>query len=418
MHRIQKNILYIAVMVMSFGWISVALPGANDKHEPKQAKRTQPSQKTDARSHEADHGETGHEDEKLIKLGEAERRRLGIEVATAGSGNMGKELSLPGEIVLNTDRAAHIVPRVPGVVREVRKTLGDTVKRGEVMAVIESRELAKAKAEYLAAQGKVSLAEAKYVREEALWKKKISAEMDYLDARQAWAEAKITLRAEEQKLHALGFPNDYLRRLPTMPDDSFTRFEIVAPFDGTVIERHITLGEVLKDETAVFQIADLSSVWVNVSVYQKDLQSIRKGQVVSISTGHDGNPAKDPTKAEIEFVSPLVKEETRTALARVTLPNRSGTWRPGTFVNVKVMVEEFSVPVMIPRSAIQTVEGKTIVFVQEKDGFEARPVKVGRATDDQVEILSGLSSGEPFVAKGVFALKSELKKETLQDHGH
>jgi cobalt-zinc-cadmium efflux system membrane fusion protein len=420
MHIIMKGILFMAAMLGILGWISAGVPGAKDEHDHssekagKQTRTTDQSKKTEVRSHEKTEEGHGHGEEKVIKLGEAEMRKFGIEVATAGPGNMARQLSLPGEITLNTDRMAHIVPRLPGVVREVRKTLGDTVKQGEVMAVIESRELANSKAEYLAALEKVSLAEAKFVREEALWKKKISAEMDYLEARQAWAEAKITLRSEEQKLHALGFPNDYLKRLPQMPDESFTRFDIVAPFDGTVIERHITRGEVLKDETDVFQIADLSSVWVNISVYQKDFQIVRKGQTVSISTGHDGNSAK----AKIAYVSPLVKEETRTALARVILPNPSGYWRPGMFVNVKVTVEESSVPVMIPKTALQTLEDRTVVFVRNEEGFEARPVKVGRATDDQVEILSGLSSGEQFVAKGVFALKSELKKETLQAHEH
>jgi cobalt-zinc-cadmium efflux system membrane fusion protein len=414
MHGVKKSILYVAAVVVTFGCISAASAGGDGKHGAKQEKGTQRSQKTEARAHKATHEEKEHDEEKHVKLGEAEMRGLGIEVATAGSGTMGRELSLPGEIVINSDRAAHIVPRVPGVVREVRKTLGDSVRQGEVLAVIDSRELAKAKAEYLAAVEKVSLAEAKYVREESLWKKKISAEMDYLDARQAWAEAKITLRAEEQKLHSLGFSHDYLKRLPRMPDEEFTRFEIVAPFDGTVIERHITRGEVVKDETDVFQIADLSSVWVNISVYQKDFQVVRKGQSVIISTGHDGNSAK----AEIAFVSPLVKEETRTALARVILPNPAGTWRPGTFVNVRLTVAEFSVPVAVPKSALLSLEDKTVVFIQDKDGFEARPVKVGRTTDEQAEILSGLSPGEQFVAKGVFTLKSELKKETLQVHEH
>lgn len=420
MHILMKHILFMAAMLATLGWISSGVPEAGDKHDHssgragKKTQTTDPSKKPEVRLHEGTEEEHGHGEEKLIKLGEAEMRKFGIEVATAGPGNMARQLSLPGEIALNTDRMAHIVPRVPGVVREVRKTLGDTVKQGEVMAVIESRELANAKAEYLAALEKVSLVEAKYLREEALWKKKISAEMDYLDARQAWAEAKITLRSEEQKLHALGFSRDYLNRLPRMPDEAFTRFEIVAPFDGTVIGRHITRGEVLKDETEVFQIADLSSVWVNVSVYQKDLQIVRKGQSVIVSTGHDGNSGK----AEIAFVSPLVKEETRTALARVILANPSGYWRPGMFVNVKLTVDESSAPVMVPKTALQTLEDQTVVFVRTKEGFEARPVKVGRTTDDQVEILSGLSSGEAFAAKGVFALKSELKKETLQVHEH
>lgn len=420
--RMKKSFLFMAAMLAALGWISLAAYGGTDKHDDsseKAGKRTQSTaqaKKPEARLHEEEHG---HDGETLIKMSEAERRKHGIEVATAGPGKMGRELILPGEIVINTDKMAHIVPRVPGVVREVRKTLGDTVRQGEVMAVIESRELANAKAEYLSALEKVSLAEAKYVREETLWKKKISAEMDYLDARQAWAEAKITLRSEEQKLHALGFSHDYLKRLSQMPDEEFTRFEIVAPFDGTVIEKHITRGEVFKDETDVFQIADLSSVWVNVSVYQKDIQSVRKGQAVSISTGHDGNPARNPAKAEISFVSPLVKEETRTAFARVILPNPSGQWRPGMFVNVKVTVEEFSVPVMIPKSAIQTMEEKSVIFVEEGDGFEPRPVKVGRATNGEVEILSGLSSGERLVVKGAFTMKAQLSKAAFGDgHAH
>lgn len=418
----KKSVLFAAALAAVLGWISVAAPGEKSRHDSPPEK--QGNARSDGPPSEAEAGrqgkrnEEGHKGENHVKMGEAERRRFGIEVATAGPGRMNRELDLPGEIVVNTDRMAHIVPQMPGVVREVRKTLGDRVKQGEVMAVIESRDLARAKADYLAALERVSLAEAKYVREEALWKKKISAEMDYLDARQALAEARITLRSEAQKLRALGFPGDYLKRLPQMPDESLTRFEIVAPFDGTVIERHINRGEVLKEETEVFQIADLSSVWVNIGVYQKDLPSIRKGQTVSVSTGLAGNPEGNTARAEIAFVSPLVKEQTRTALARVILPNPAGQWRPGMFVNVRVSVEILSLPVMIPERAIQTLEEESVVFVKEGEGFEARPVTVGLSADGYVEILSGLSSGEQFVSKGGFSLKSELKKETLSGHGH
>ena len=418
----SKSILFVAAMLATLGLTAPAAPGAKDKHDHssekpgKEIQGAPPSEKTVAPSHQEEaEGQHGHGEERLVRMSEAEMRKFGIEVSTAGPGITSQQLPLPGEVALNTDRVAHIVPRVPGVVREVRKTLGDSVKQGEVMAVIESRELANAKAEYLAALEKVSLAEAKHVREETLWKKKISSEMEYLDAKQAWAEAKINLRSAEQKLHALGFSHDYLKRLPHMPDEQFTRFEIVAPFDGTVIERHITRGEVLKEDADAFQIADLSSVWVNISVYQKDLQTVRKGQTVVIATGHDARPVK----AAIAYVSPLVKEETRTALARVILPNPDGYWRPGMFVNAKVIVEESSVPVMIPKTAIQTVEDKTVVFVREGDGFEARPVKVGRARDGQVEILSGLSPGELLVVKGAFTLKAQLSKGAFGDsHGH
>jgi cobalt-zinc-cadmium efflux system membrane fusion protein len=344
-------------------------------------------------------------------------KQFGIEVATASSGELQSFISLPGEVVLNEDRKAHIVPRIAGVVKEVRKTLGDTVKQGEVMAIIESRELADAKAEYLAAQEKVSLAQAKYSREEGLWKKKISSEQEYLDARQELAEARIALRSAEQKLFALGLSRDQLKQVPQHADSSLTRFEIVAPFPSTVIEKHISLGEMLKDDAECFLVADTSTVWVNINIYQKDIASIRKGQRVLISLGEDGGGQE--AEGQIAYVEPLVKEETRTALARVILPNQKGNWRPGMFVTAKVAVDSSSAPIVIPNSALQTIEDKQVVFVQTDEGFEPRPVVAGRATNGGVEITSGLAAGEKYVSKGTFTLKAQISKGAFGDgHNH
>ncbi|HOV86605.1 MAG TPA: efflux RND transporter periplasmic adaptor subunit [Syntrophobacteraceae bacterium] len=356
-------------------------------------------------------------EEKAIRLSEAQIKEFGIEVSAAGSGELQNFISLPGEVVLNEDRKAHIVPRIAGVVREVRKTLGDTVKQGEVMAVIESRELADAKAEYLAAQEKTSLAQASYRREEGLWKKKISSQQEYLDAKQALAEAQIALRSAEQKLFALGLSRDHLKQVPQHADSSLTRFEIMAPFPSTVIEKHISLGEMLKEDAECFLVADMTTVWVNINIYQKDIASIRKGQRVLISLGQDGGGQE--AEGQIAYVEPIVKEETRTARARVILPNPQGNWRPGMFVTAKVAVDSASAPIVVPSSALQTVEEKQVVFVQRAEGFEARPVVVGRATNGDVEIASGLSAGEKYVSKGTFTLKAQLSKGAFGDgHNH
>jgi len=421
---IKKPILFTIAVLTIAGGIAFAMLGekfgSNDSAEKagKHSQDPRPSPGID-KQHQEKHGAADHEGERHVKVGENERKKLGIEVSTAGPGSLGRELTLSGEIVLNTDRMAHIVPRVPGVVREVRKSLGDRVKQGEVMAVIESPELARAKADYLAAVEKAALAESKFTREEALWKEQISAEVEYLDSKQALAEARITLRSEEQRLRALGFSNEYLKRLSKMDDDSYVRFEILSPFDGTVIEKHIARGEVLKEETEVFLVADLSSVWVNVAVHQKDAPSVQKGQTVSIFSDPDYADGRKQAKAAISYVSPIIKEETRTALARLTLPNPDGNWRPGMFVNAKVMVEEFSVPVMIPESALQTLEEETVVFVEEGEGFEPRPVKAGRKVNGRVEILSGISRGERFAGAGAYNLKAQLFKADFgDDHGH
>ena len=347
-----------------------------------------------------------HEKEGVVQLSKEEMKEFGIEVATAGPGDIQVHINLPGEVVLNEDRLAHVVPRISGIAREIRKVLGDPVYEGEVMAVLESRELADTKAAFLAARERIGLAKASFIREEQLWKEKISSEQEYLEAKQGFAEAKIELRSAEQKLHALGFSEDYLKHVPNQPDISFTEYQIVAPFDGTVIEKHIALGEVLRDDARVYVVADLSSAWVNISVYQKDLPSIRKGLPVVISAGGGLSDAG----GTVSYVGPLVGEKTRTALARVVLPNPKGVWRPGLFITASIAVDNVQVPIAVPKTAFQDIDGKASVFIETEDGFTPAPVTIGRTNETYAEITSGISSGQRYVAKGVFTLKAQLSK--------
>ncbi|MGH7825399.1 MAG: efflux RND transporter periplasmic adaptor subunit [Candidatus Binatia bacterium] len=356
-----------------------------------------------------------HQKEQAVRLSEAEKKEFGIEVGTAGPGNLKLYVTLPGEIVLNADRRVHIVPRVAGVVQQVRKTLGDQVRAGEIMAVLESRDLADMKSAYLAANERVVLAEVTFKREENLWKKKIAAEQDYLQAKQALAEAKIELRSAEQKLHALGFSHEHMAQLPTQPGASFTRYTITAPFDGAVIEKHITLGEVLKDDSTAFVVADLRSVWVDLRVYQKELPFVRRGQPVVLSAGR-GIP---DIQGKISYVGPLVGEQTRTALARVVLPNPDGQWRPGLFVTGTIVVENVDTRLLIPKSALQTIEERPAVFVETAEGVKPRHVTLGRSNDTHIEITSGLSAGERYVTRGTFTVKAQLSKGAFGGgHGH
>lgn len=367
--------------------------------------------------HEEDTNDAGHDEhgEDVVRLSAAEIKEFGIELATAAAGPLDQYAELPGEIVLNADRLAHVVPRIPGIVSEARKSLGDSVKAGDVMAVIESRELADAKADYLAASERRTLARANFEREERLWQKKITSEQEYLNARQALAEARIELNSAKQKLHALGFSDAYLKKLPNHPDATYTRYEIRAPFKGTIIEKHLTLGESVNEDAEIFTIADLSSVWVDINVYQKDLAQIRKGQTVMIEIGH-GIP---DAIGEIDWVGPLVGEVTRTAKARVILANPNGTLRPGLFVTAQVAVANTAAGIVVPKSALQTVEDRTVVFVQDEDGFEPRPVQTGLENATQVEILSGLEAGQAYVSKGAFTLKAQLSKGAFGDgHNH
>lgn len=363
----------------------------------------------------AEEGPQKHDDHREpITLDAETMRDFGIEVAEAGSGDLAVYRRFPGEVVIDPDRLVHVVPRVSGVARQVDKNLGDAVLAGDVLAVLESRELAEVKSAYLVAMERVRLAETTFAREQKLWEESISSERDFLAARQQLAEITIEMRAAEQKVHALGFADAYLRTLTFDRDEYFTRYEMRAPSDGTVIEKHIAQGEFLKDETEVFVIADLCSVWVQLTVYQKDLAAVKLGQLVEITT--ENKPA---VGGVISYLSPVVDEETRTAIARAIIDNASGQWRPGSFVSGLVAVETRAVSVMVPRSALQTIDSRVVVFVATEEGFEPRDVRVGQTNEIYAEIVAGLVPGQRYVNRGGFTLKAQMGKGSLgDDHGH
>lgn len=365
--------------------------------------------RTQGQSSGEEHGQ------EVVRLSTGQIKEFGIELSIVKAGLIDQYVELPGEVRINQDRLSHVVPRVSGIVRGVRKTVGDSVKTGELLAVLESRDLAVAKAAYLAAVERKKLAQANFKREERLWRQKVTSEQEYLTARQALAEARIAMNSAEQQLHALGFSETYLEKLPKQPHITYTRFEIQAPFAGTIIERHITLGEKVNTDSEVFTIADLSTVWIDIDVYQKDLALIQKGQVVQIEIGHD----KQSVIGKIAWVGPLVGESTRTATARVVVPNPIGVLRPGLFVNAKVAVSSNMADIVVPKSALQTFEDRTVVFVRTEEGFKPQPVKLGRRNTTRVEVLSGLETGQTYVSKGAFLLKSQLSKAAFGDgHNH
>ncbi len=370
----------------------------------------------DEDTHGAKDEHDDHDDEaEGIKLSEAEMDEFGIKLAPASSGKLYRSVSLTGEVRPNGDRLAHLVPRVSGVVRKVLKGLGHRVKKGEVMAVLDSRELSDSKATFLAASERVALAKSNFEREEALFQKKISSEQEYLEAKQILAETRIERRSAEQKLHALGFSNRYLDELPNHPEESFTQYHIIAPFSGTVIEKHITLGEFLKDDADAFIIADLSSVWVDLSVYQKDLPLVAEGQSVVVEATQ-GNIKMTGT---VLYLGSVIGEATRTALARIVLPNKDGQWRPGLFVNAKIAVDEFEVNLVVPKSGLQKLEDGTVLFVLSDGELRPRPVKLGRSDDQQIEIIEGINLGDEVVVEGGFTLRAQLEKGNLGDgHNH
>jgi cobalt-zinc-cadmium efflux system membrane fusion protein len=289
------------------------------------------------------------------------------------------------------------------------------VQAGDVLAVLESRELADLKSAYLTAAEQAALAQSTFNREADLRQQKITSEQEYLQAKQDLAAAKIAQRAAAQKLRALGFADQDITSLPKQSSATLTQYAITAPFDGTIIARHSSLGEILQDDTAAFVVADLSTVWVDLRVYPKDLPFVRVGQAAVISAG-SGIPE---VEGSIAYVGPVVGEQTRTALARVVLPNPDGLWRPGLFVTAVVDVESREVAFLVPQTALQTIEDQPAVFIQTSEGFVPQPVTLGQKNDTYIEVTHGLAPGQRYVTRGAFTLKAQLAKGSFGDgHNH
>jgi cobalt-zinc-cadmium efflux system membrane fusion protein len=354
-------------------------------------------------------------EEHLIELSSTEIEEFGIVTRPVGGGELTRRISLPGEVKLNEDKLVHVVPRLSGVVRQVHSSLGDQVSEGQVMAVIESWELADAEAQHVAATIRLNLAEARFERERDLFLQKITSLEDFLAAKQAMIEARIAEENADQKHRALDLSEEDHGRGGNRHGLPSADYRIIAPLSGTVIDKHISLGEVLKADTEVFLLADLRTVWVDLSVYQKDLPFVRAGDRITLSAGH-GIP---DTEAEIGYVGALVGEATRTALARVVLDNESGLWRPGLFVTGRMNAHSRPVELMVAIDAVQEIHEEPAVFVKdgESGGFRVRHVTVGARDEEWTEITSGLRPGEVYVSEGAFLLKSNLLKGSF-GHGH
>jgi membrane fusion protein, heavy metal efflux system len=351
-----------------------------------------------------------------IALSKQQIRDIGIALAQAKGGTLRRHFLAPGSLIPDADHVARVSVRVLATVAELRKKLGDSVEQGEIVAVIESRDVAEAKSEYLAARVTNELRQTLFTRQKALVESRAVAENEYLRTQLAANEAQIKLDGARQKLFALGLSEAEIADLPNQPPESLRKQYLRAPISGRVSERRVDLGGLIGregQESELFVIVNLDDIWVDLAVSPEDIASVREGSLVSIrAIGID-----DAANAKIIFVSPLLDRETRNARVIASLPNPDHRWRPGTFVTAEIPLGDVASKVIVPRKALQTIKGVPTLFIRDANGFEARQVKTGREDDDDVEIVSGLTRGETFAVANTFTLKAELEKADAE-HEH
>lgn len=339
------------------------------------------------------------EEEGTVHLTAQQIAAAGIEIVRPAVGGAGV-LTLPATIESDPQATQVVSAAIGGRIVALNRNLGQTVRRGEIVAVIESRDAAGLRAEVEAAQARAALARSTLEREERLFKLKVSPERDLIAARTAMTEANIALRLARQQLAAAGVGGGALNRIG-----------VPAPIGGQVTARSVVLGQTVAPDAELFRVANLARVAINLTLSPADAGKVRAGMPVEVRSGDRR------AEARIGFVSPVLDEATRLVPAVALLENGGAIWRPGEPVTVAIRTGATSDAITISESALQTVEGRTVVFIRTAEGFRAAPVAVTSRGGGQATV-TGLSGREQVAGKGSFTLKAELGKGEAEHGGH
>lgn len=357
----------------------------------------------------------------------------GIELRTATGGTVAVTRRLYGEISQRPQGVAEITPPVSGSVVKVARQVGDYVEAGDLLAVIVSETLAQAKTDFLAARSRLDLARQTLARKEQLAEQGVASQAELLEARHAVRSAQAESRSTRRRLDVLGVDSQAVAALEGVGGQALARYEITAPRSGTLIEQHLRPGQWQSREgggSAPLVIADPDSVWAELQVYSRYLSEISAGQKVRLyagdaagdaagySAGNTPGSQRVEQMGEVSHVMPQLDALTRTATARVPLRNPDGQWPPGQFVTAEVAVDEEQFSVVIPRSAVQSIDQVPVVFVAHDDGLEPRRVTLGTSAHGKVAVTAGLHPGERYAATHTFPLKAELQRGQLEEAGH
>ncbi len=467
-------------------------PDTAAQQEKKEAKRS------DENEHGDEYGQI-EEEQTVVTLPKEKWEIAGLRIQQIDRGTLSGVDWVTGKLTLNEDRLAHIYSLVDGRVHDVNVQFGDDVKQGQVLAVIDSKEVGAAKLTLF--QNRL---DAEFAKVNAEWKQKINtntqkliealeqgtpitkidelfgdkpmgeyrqqmmvayaslykSQADYdrlkslaaqkvvagkllitakanIEADQAtflalqeqlkftaWQQALLSEQKMKQaqqavgvaqsQLYILGYHQEDLTDInPVSEGERISHYAIKAPFDGTVIGKNVVLAERVGQNTEMFQVADLSTLWVRADIYQKDLPKLRQiGDTLhfrATNSGHDHT-------AKVFYTGDILDSKTRTVQLLAIVKNPERHLKAGMFVDVALPGESISDVILVPATALMEIEGKDVVFVQTaEEQFQKRNVVVGTRSDGTVQIREGLQAGEAVVVAGGFALKSELLKEFMSE---
>ncbi|WP_180082461.1 efflux RND transporter periplasmic adaptor subunit [Acinetobacter sp. YH12123] len=347
---------------------------------------------------EAEHAEEGE-----LQLSAQQMVEQGIKITTAENGLVENIIQLPGKLAVNTDQQAHISPNFSGHVEQVSVALGQTVQKGQTLAVLSVPELIDQQANLRMAEANLDLSRQDYQREQKLWSQGISAKQDFQRAENAYRQAQISVQSTQSRLQALGANSG-----------QNGRFIIRAPIAGVISQKDIVVGENVQLADQLFTIEQLKDLWLEFNLTHQYSAQLQTGQNVSFKI----NGSDQLYSAEVQSLTSKADVQTGRLVVRAKLKQQSAELRPNVMVNVLLADSGTKNVLRVQKSAVQSIEGKDSIFIVESEQkgqvhLKAQALKLGQASSDGqwLEVISGLDAGQKYISQGSFLLKSELEKD-------
>ncbi|MBN2415982.1 efflux RND transporter periplasmic adaptor subunit [bacterium] len=361
--------------------------------------------------------EHDHESEGFIAVDSTWEKLVGLRTQEARIEPLLEIVTVPGVIVPDADRIAVVTPLIEAGVNCVMAAIGDRVNRGDELICLSSPEVGTLRADYDKARAEQSIAEANYRRMRKLWEEKIISERAWQEAERDRELAEVNLTYARKRLLAVGISED---QLDSPPEGHGTvggsTIHLHAPLAGVITARNANLGEKVGTDDRLFEIIDLSRVWCEAELFEKDITRVRIGQLVRIRVAAWPD---DVFSGRIFYIGGTLNERTRTLDVLVDIDNRHEKLKPGMFADAGIVTGEKARSLVIPVSAVMEDENLQIVFVKEGEGYHRHVITTGIRSGESIEVLSGIEPGAVVVTEGSYQLRSRARMQGVDPHaGH
>lgn len=403
--EINKNMnTYNKIIILTLLYLSIMLNGCGNSNSEDDHDETESE-------------ETSHEENEEVILSKESIETIGLEISEIVKQTMSGQLTAPAVVVTNQNLEVLVGSLIEGRVSRVFANVGDYVRKGNVLMYIEGLEIGEIKSTYIKAKANLEFFEAALERQRTLYEQNVGSKRTFLEAKAEYEKALAEFKAEDKRLHSVGFTEYDIEKFLEEDDHSAGRIPIRSPISGVIIERNVVVGQSIDLSSTAFKIINISTVWVDGQVFEKDIMKL--GDKSSIQFTSTSVPDVI-FEGRISYIGEVIDESTRTLKVRASINNPNHLLKPQMYGEMKIPTKDNLKGLFVKNEAIVKEEESSFVFVLINDTtFKKEKIEIGTEIDGLVEVVRGLSEGSKIVTKGSFLLNAELLKDSFGDeHGH